>query len=563
MPKPRIPKKDITLRPPEEAARLELSARIETILGHAKHRFTLLGAFAFLLLGLLVTGAQNLHQLNTQGIAYILLAKHCASGDFGLAVSSYWSPMLSWCIAVGLKIGWNDPTAARVAMGISGLLFWIAAVVLLFLTQIPARSLLIGAWLTAFAALPWSIEYISPDLLGAALLLLAIATTFYTVRFKSREAAIAAGLFWGLTYYAQAMLLPVIFISLLGFGLIGKLGSSDKTRTWLKSIGLQTAVAVIIMVPWWTVLSLEYGRPTIGTVWKIDHAVAGPPDVDRYHPCFGSFNPPSEGRLTNWEDPARLKYSYWSPLKTRANREHQASLIKSNIKAALSIFSGYGTFGIGILALLSCLVFRPPLERQVLSQTWRWVIVPAPSVVLAFLPVSVTGFDSRFFYVVYPLMLVAALNFIEWLPRQFDWERFPGGFVAAILAILFAIPIIPRLTASLEGMHNPGGYATLELAARMKTANISGTIAGDAMLLGSRTGLYVACLLNESWIGDSPAVVGTDYLSCGADLIIVHRQHRVNSDMEFNPAFRDLDTVLFPDKMQAEQFPLRVYQINR
>ena len=540
-----------------------MAAQIETILGHAKYRLTLLGAFAFLLLGLLVTGAQNLHQLNSQGIAYLLLAKHYVAGDFGLAISSYWSPFLSWLIAAGLKMGWSDPTAARVATGASALLFWMGSVAALFMCQLPIRALLCGAWLLSFAAIHWSVEYIGPDLLAGGLLLTAITLSLFTFRVRHRAANIIAGILWGSVYYANAMFLPAIVVCLIGFSIAGKLGTQENAKPWLPSILSQCVIALLTMAPWWATLSNTYGKPTLGSVWAIDHAVAGPKDIDRYHPCFGQFNPPSEGRITNWEDPARLDYAVWSPFANEDLKLHQNTLLKRNLKSIFQIFREFASFGLGIAALLACFFIRPPFKRSILSSTWRWSIFPIAGLVIAFLPFVVTPLDTRFFYSCYPLLMIACFGFLDWIPKQFEWPKFPHTFATALIAILFALPIIPRLASSLEGVPNPGGYVALDLAERMETAQLSGTIAGDALLMGSRTGLFIAALLNQKWIGDSPDVVGTDYISNGADLIIVHRQHRVNSDMEFNPAFRDLDTVLFPDKMQAEEFPLRVYQVNR
>ncbi len=129
-----------------------MAAQLDSILASTKLRLALLGVFAFLALGLLVAGSQNSHQVNTQGIAYILLAKHYAAGDFGLAVSSYWSPLLSWLLALGLKAGWSDLTVARVVMGLSGALFWLGATLLLFVCRLSALSFLVGVWLSSFAA---------------------------------------------------------------------------------------------------------------------------------------------------------------------------------------------------------------------------------------------------------------------------------------------------------------------------------------------------------------------------------------------------------------------------
>ncbi len=540
-----------------------MAEQVETILGHAKYRLTLLAAFAFLLLGLLIAGAQNVHHLNGQGIAYLLLAKHYASGEFALAISGYWSPLISWIIALGLKVGWPDLTAARVATGLAGLLFWVGSVALLFITRAPTRAILLGAWLVAIATVHWSVEYISPDLLAAAFLLNAMAATLYTFRIRSKAINVLAGLLWGSVYYAHAMLLPAVVISLLAFGIIGKIAAKPNTKPFLPSLATQALIAVLSMLPWWALLSSTYKQATIGSAWAIEHAVAGPQDVDRYHPCFGQFNPPAEGRLANWEDPSRLEYTSWSASANEEYAIHQNTLIKRNLKSMFGIFREFGSFGLGIILLIGCLFIRLPFQAVAFSETWRWTLFPALGLVIAFLPFTVTPLDTRFFYAAFPLAVIAGFGLLNWLPQSFAWARFPSTFANILLAIFLALPVVPRLAASLEGITNPGGYATLDMVERMKAANISGTIAGDGLLVGSRTGLFIAALLNEPWIGDSPDVVGTDYLSSGADIIIVHRQHRVNSDMEFNPVFRDLDTVLFSDKLQAKDYPLRAYQINR
>ena len=571
MPKPKIPESGVVLGRPGAVARFELAAQIDSILASTKLRLAFLGAFAFLALGLLVAGAQNSHQVNTQGIAYILLAKHYAGGDFGLAVSSYWSPLLSWLLALGLKAGWSDLAAARIVMGLSGALFWLGAALLLFVYRLPAASFLIGVWLAAFAAVVWSVEYIGPDLLGAALLLLAVSGSLAALRFRSRKGAITAGVFWGLVYYAYAPLLSAVVVSLIGFALVAGWQKAKEARRW---IAWQAVVAVAVALPWWVVLSLHYGSPTIGSVWAIDRAVAGveATDAERYHPCFGQLNAPAEGRLSNWEDPARLKYVFWSPFASATDWSRQWNLLKANLRSIFGIFLGFGALGVGLLALATCFVFRRPLDRSLFSESWRWTVFPVGGLALAFLPLEVRELDSRYFYGAYPLLLAAAFGFLQWLPKQFARRQFSKGLLVAIVAVLFGLPMTPRLAATLEGQPHPGGSVALELAERMRSANIGGTIAGDAMLMGSRTGLYVACLLNEPWFGGSPDAVGIDYLASRAEIVIVRRQHRVSAEMELNPAFRNLDAALFPEQEQdgvlenvesAELFPLRVYQVKR
>lgn len=570
MPKLRIPESGVVLGSPGEVARFELAAQLDSILAFTKLRLVLLGAFAFLALGLLVAGAQNSHQVNTQGIAYILLAKHYAVGDFGLAVSGYWSPLLSWLLALGLKVGWSDLEAARIVMGLSGVLFWLGAA-LLFVCRLSALSFLVGVWLVVFAAVVWSVEYISPDLLGSGLLLLAVSGSLLAIRFQSKRGAIAAGAFWGLTYYAYAPLLSAVVVSLVGFAWVVGWQKAKETRRW---IAWQGGVALAVMLPWWVVLSLHYGGLTIGSVWEINRAVAGveSTDAERYHPCFVRLNAPAEGRFSNWEDPARLEYVFWSPFASAPDWARQWNLLKVNLRSIFGIFLDFGALSVGFLALATCFVFRRPLDRVLFSESWRWTVFPVGGLVLAFLPLEVKELDARYFYGAYPLLLAAVFGFLQWLLQQFARRRFPKGFLVASVAVLFGLPMAPQLVTALEGRPHPGGLVALELAERLRSANIGGAIAGDAMLMGSRTGLYVACLLNEPWFGGSPDASGMDYFASGAEIVILRRQHQVNAEMELNPVFRDLDAILFPEQEQngelenfggAEIFPLRVYQVKR
>ena len=159
--------------------------------------------------------------------------------------------------------------------------------------------------------------------------------------------------------------------------------------------------------------------------------------------------------------------------------------------------------------------------------------------------------------------------FLQWLPRRFVRRRFPARLLVVIVGVLFGLPMSPRLAIALEDRLHLGGLVALELVERMRSANVGGAIAEDGMLMGSWTGLYLACLLNKRWFSGSPDATGMDYLSRGAE-IVVRRQHRVNDEMKLNPAFRDLDAVLFSEEGEggvlgnlAGSFPLQVYQIER
>jgi hypothetical protein len=72
------------------------------------------GAVQLLLLAAAIPPNQN--NLNPDGIAYLRLASYYAVGNVGLALSGYWEPMLSWAVAILLKLGLVPLLAGRVAM---------------------------------------------------------------------------------------------------------------------------------------------------------------------------------------------------------------------------------------------------------------------------------------------------------------------------------------------------------------------------------------------------------------------------------------------------------------
>ena len=114
------------------------------------------------------------HALNTDAVAYIRIASYYADGNTALAVSGYWGPLLSWLIAGFLKLGAPELIAARLAMTVSAQVFlW--GCVAVFRSLLPDRWCVIGAALAALAGAYWSALEITPDLLLAGIVALAVS----------------------------------------------------------------------------------------------------------------------------------------------------------------------------------------------------------------------------------------------------------------------------------------------------------------------------------------------------------------------------------------------------
>ncbi len=527
-------------------------------------RYALLGALLFQIVLLLGAGARNQHLLNTDGVAYLRLAGYYAAGQTELMISGYWGPLLSWLIAPLLKLGVAPLVSARWVMGISAVVFWLGSVALFRSVKLPALAQVLGAWLITLQSVYWSVEYISPDLLVGGLMALALSQMLAPRWIEHRPKQIMAGIGWAFAFFAKAVAFPLaIGICLLMAVLKGALRQARTTQV-CRSVAVTLLTFAVLAAPWVAVISFKYQTPTFSTSGRINHAIVGPKDVERYHPFVRQFHPPEPGRVTAWEDPTRMAYHYWSPFANRAYFEHQIQLVQDNFATVLALlfFVNYDWLGLSILivsGLILCRAqWREPGRREV---GWGLFLALACSAAI-YLPVYVKIVDQRYFYFAYVLLLSLALSATAGLvERWHDRFSLPRGLaLTGIFILLAALPLL-RVRVAIEGLDNPASLRARQLADKMQAAGLRGPIAGSGLVAGGRAALYVAYFLNLPWHGDELHPTATSYRTARARFIIVNRQHAVAGELNQDPAFRNLDPRLFPSPKEADEFPLQVFEM--
>src|SRR5262245_8212119 len=169
-------------------------------------------AGVFLLVALTLVAWRNVEMLNPDAVAYLRLASYYAHGQFDLAITGYWGPLLSWLLAPLLKFGMQPLTAARLVMAVSAVIFWLTCLILFRSFKLPVAVHALGAWLVAIAAVGWSVRFITPDLLASSLICLAVAQTIQPRWSESRACPMLVGFLWGLAYLAKAVALPLALV---------------------------------------------------------------------------------------------------------------------------------------------------------------------------------------------------------------------------------------------------------------------------------------------------------------------------------------------------------------
>ncbi len=449
-------------------------------------------------------------------------------------------------------------------MGFSAVVFWLGSVALFRSLKMPASGQLLGAWLIALQTILWSVEYISPDLLVSGLMALSLALMIGPRWTEHRPTQIAAGVCWAFAYFAKAVAFPLaIGICLAVFGIKWVLGKSQPKPPF-RSLAVTLLPFALVAAPWITVISLKYQTPTFSTSGRINHAIVGPKDMDRYHPFVRQFHQPEPGRVTVWEDPTKMEYHFWSPFANRAYFEHQIQLVQDNLSTVLALFFfvNYDWAALALLTLLGLVWFRSRWREPQFREP-AWSMIAALSLLIAiYLPVYVKIVDQRYFYFAYPLLLSLGLCAAGWLIERMRQQiKVPRGFALGCVFILLAALPLLRLVLALEGLDNPASIRARQLADKMQSADIRGPIAGSGLVAGGRAALYIAYFLDQPWLGDELDPTPASYQTARAKFIIVKRQQAIAGELDQDPAFQNLDQRLFSSSKEAEDFPLKVYEV--
>ncbi|WCJ59156.1 hypothetical protein NXS98_15770 [Fontisphaera persica] len=509
------------------------------------------------LAGLWAVGWWFREALNTDAVAYLRLAEYYAEGKWSLAINGYWGPLLSWLMAPFFILDFPPWLAARIGMGLSAVFFFVACNQWFLTLPWEEHWKKAAVWTAALVSLPWSVANITPDLLLAGFLACSWAALYHARATDSRRWSLLAGALSGAAYLAKAVALPVACLTAVPWLLSNPLRHRTSPQ---KKWGLLAAFFVglaAVMAPWVATLSAHYGQFTLTRAAVINHALAGPPDVERYHPTFRTFHHPHPSRLTSWEDPSEMPYATWRPWASPAYAWHQGKIILKN------------------LALIQLMLTTLMLDWPVLLgySAWWWrrqrqaqhsgALAPPLQLaawgLLALMAVYAPNYlrlgDQRYFYPALPLLWVAgawmAEGFCRLLPEARRWLH-------PALALSFLIPAGALLCWWLPPKRAAGQIA-LELAEGLRAAHLRGPTAGSALQPGGRTGLMTAYYLGLQWYGDQPGATVADCLRSGVQLFFVNRSDPLAEALAQHPEFQEV-SLPRGEKASLPPWPVAVFQ---
>jgi hypothetical protein len=513
---------------------------------------------------LIIAGWKNRLVLNPDGVAYILLASHYAQGEFNLAISGYWGPLLSWLLVPLLKVFDNPMDAARIILGLSALVFVLGSLSVYRSLQIDPAGIVLGTWIVAIASISWSVENVTPDLLMSGVICLAVSTMISPAWIHRQGTQLLTGMLFGTAYLAKAVALPLGVGMSIGIALLWLLCRRNSLKPVLRGWTVTLIGFVFVAAPWITVLSFKYNGLTITTSAKVAHAFAGPKDKGiEIDPHFNTFHTPEAGRISSWEEPTALPYRYWSPFESVKYFKYQLRLFYDNAAKEVEFFSGFDRFHLTLFAVLFGLLVHAPWRENMASERWRWAAVPILCIAGIYLP----GYASsqRYYYPAYPFVFAASIGVVTWLTRsaggRFNIPRMIG---VGLISLSFFAVAYSSLLQSLRGLESESFQATYDLARKLQALDIYGGIAGagDCSAWGGVYAEFVAFFMKQPFHGCEANPTVARVKSSGAAVMVVQRTLPLTADLDKDPSFSNLDRALFKSGEAAAKYPFKIYQMR-
>jgi hypothetical protein len=511
------------------------------------------------ILAVLVVNNRNL--INVDPICYIRTAHYYHSGNWDLAISSYWSPMTSWLMVPLLSVFDNPFDAGPIVTAIMAVIFLLGSAFLIQAMELSNAYGLGAAFTCAVASAQWAGEGLGGDVLLAGLTSAAIAVMIQPLWITGVRAPVLVGLLFGVGFLTKSVALPLSIVLGAAFAIMHTI-CGVSWSTVLRSYLLTVAVATLIAAPWIIAISLNSGSFTIGTSALAAHAVTAPGifNTDTIaNKTIDVVSQPEAGRLTRWEDPPIDSFLRWSPLASLANLKHQLYVIARNFMKLMDLLAAMDLLHLGLAAAIFAFFIHGPWRSSMAKHRWRWCLIPIVLLAAPYLPVYTP--IPRYLYPVFPCLVIAALGFSGTLVQAVSGRTRILSHLALVLVVgSFLFPSAWRLGALMPGrVENTS--APRDLAQRLRQAGLDGPVAASHN--HPVEALYVAYFLDQPLHEYDPLTKDVARLAAsGAKALIVPRESRFFDQLTCDPCFESLDEKLYDDPSQAAQNGIAAFAIR-
>lgn len=432
--------------------------------------------------------------LNSDNFFYVDIAAKYAMGNFSSAINGYWSPLISWMLAVLMKFSYYHYNIdLKILSLFIGFLNLIGIRLLSYRFKISDK--IRNALLISIIPFILSLSLIDskPDLLVTFFITVYLYLIFDQDYPDKLSNGVLCGILGSLAYLSKTYAFPFFIVHFLLFNVIHyfKGLNNEKKRNTLKNAALGFAVFFVISGLWAGTISEKYEKPTIGTTSQYNYNINNPNQGDTIY--YGLFKPWNPDLISAWEDASYFKLDNWSPLDSYSSFSYQLNLIYANITTTFYDFELFSIFSL-IILLVSVLVIvkkHGSFSKDIICYSFLTIIIYTAGYLLILV-------SYRYIIIDYFLILMLFGYIMTNLPKN--------NFINSVLIrnfflILFSISLaLFPLTCFVHGVDECKNlYDTGQIL--KNEYNITGNIATNGYGGEWEHTLYLAYYLNGKYYG--------------------------------------------------------------
>ncbi|MCZ3367195.1 MULTISPECIES: hypothetical protein [Methanobacterium] len=382
----------------------------------------------FLLLGIILIRYYQ-YQLNPDGLVYIKIAKIYLMGDYGNAISAYWSPLISWLLIPFLVYGINP---VYVLFSTKVLALIIGFFTLLGIGKLSYKFEMNNTIRTVilFSAVP-VVLYFAYSVITPDLLLVCILVYYFNIIFDSEypnklSNGLLCGLLGALAYLSKSYAFPFFIAHFTLFNIIHYFKNIQNRKKVLKNLFIGFAVFFVISGIWIGLISQKEGEITYSTSGEFNHNLVGPESkgwgMTHY---LGEVT--SDGSLTPSAD-----VKSWSPFESWSNFKHQLKLIYTNTIDTISIYKSFSYFSLIILFVYLMFFLKP--FKKILKDNRIYPILTVIIFSVGYLPILV---EERYLWAVYILLFLMGGYLVNELFKHSFFTTRRKSIILLVFALSF------------------------------------------------------------------------------------------------------------------------------
>jgi hypothetical protein len=432
--------------------------------------------------------------LNSDNFFYMDIAAKYASGNFNGAINGYWSPLISWMLAVLMKFSYYSyNTDFKILSLFVGFLNLLGIRLLSYRFKIDNKisDVLIISVIPFILSL--SLIDSKPDLLVTIFIMAYLYIIFDYDYLNKVSNGFLCGVFGALAYLSKTYAFAFFFVHFLLFNIIYyfKCLNVEMKKNILKNMAVGFLVFFVISGLWAGTISEKYGVLTFGTTSNYNYDIVGPNQGDTvYH---GLTKPWNSNLISAWEDSSYFKLKNWSPLDSYSSFMYQLNIIYANIIATFYYLELFSIFALFILLLSILVIIRKYsfFSKDIILYSILTMIIYTAGYLLILI-------SYRYIILDYFLILVLFGYLMSNLPKN---SFINSVLIRNLFLLLFLVSLIIFPVACLINEVD-GGVILYNTGQILKNEyNITGNIASNGNGNQWELTLYLSYYLNGKYYG--------------------------------------------------------------